>query len=125
MSRNQRFTLIGLAALVAVVAAIVIGTGGSSDDSSNSSAPGPATVVVRDGKPVGGVQTVTVRSGDDVDLTVKSDTADEVHFHGYDVHKDVEAGGTVHFAFPATIQGEFIVELEDAGQTLAKVQVVP
>ena len=82
MSRNQRFVVLGLAVLVVVVAVIVIGTGGASDDTKSA---GPTTVVVEDAKPVGGVKDVTFKKGGTVDLTVKSDTADEVHFHGYDV----------------------------------------
>jgi hypothetical protein len=33
--------------------------------------------------------------GGTVDLPVQSDTADEVHFHGYDVHKEEIAKVTV------------------------------
>src|SRR4051812_5599455 len=121
MSRNQRFVVLGLAPLVVVVAIVVIGTGGSSSTKS----AGPTTVVVQDAKPVGGVKDVTFKKGGTVDLTVKSDTADEVHVHGYDVHKDVAKGGSVHFRFPASIEGKFIVELENHKQTLANVTVAP
>jgi hypothetical protein len=121
MSRNTRLALLGAAVVVIVVAAIVIGGGGSSTTKSS----GPATVVVRNAKPVGGVKEVTFKKGGTVDLTIKSDTADEVHFHGYDVHKDVTKGGSVHFKFPAKIDGKFIVELENHKQTLANVTVEP
>jgi hypothetical protein len=121
MSRNQRVVVLGLAVLVVVVAVVVIGTGGSS----STKGAGPTTVVVQGAKPVGGVKNVTFKKGGTVDLTVKSDTADEVHFHGYDVHKDVAKGGSVHFRFPASIEGKFIVELEDHKQTLANVTVAP
>jgi hypothetical protein len=123
MTRNARLALLGAAVVVVVVAVIAIGSGGS--DSSSTKSSGPATVVVRDAKPVGGVKDVTFKKGGTVDLTVKSDTADEVHFHGYDVHKDVAKGGTVHFKFPAKIDGKFIVELENHKQTLANVTVEP
>jgi preprotein translocase subunit SecF len=122
VSRNQRLVLLGLAVLIVVVAAVAIGTGGSS---SSSKSAGPTTVTVRGAKPVGGVKDVTFKKGATVDLTVKSDTADEVHFHGYDVHKDVAKGGSVHFRFPATIEGKFVVELENHKQTLANVTVAP
>ena len=122
MSRNQRFVVLGLAVVVLVVAVVVIGTGGSSDSTKDA---GPTTVVVKNAQPVGGVKDVTFKKGGTVDLTVKSDTADEVHFHGYDVHKDVDKGGSVHFSFPASIEGKFIVELEDHKQTLANVTVAP
>ena len=121
MPRNQRLALLGVAAVIVVVAAIIIGTGGSDDAKSS----GAATVVVENAKPVGGVQDLTYKKGGTIDLTIKSDTADEVHFHGYDVKKDVEAGGSVHFKFPAKIDGKFIVELEDHGVTLANVTVEP
>jgi hypothetical protein len=121
MSRNQRVVVLGLAALVVVVAIVVIGTGGSS----STKGAGATTVVVQGAKPVGGVKDVTFKKGGTVDLTVKSDTADEVHFHGYDFHKDVAKGGSVHFRFPATIEGKFIVELENHKQTLANVTVAP
>ena len=123
MTRNTRLALLGAAVVVVVVAVIAIGSGGG--DSSSTKSSGPATVVVRDAKPVGGVKDVTFKKGGTVDLTVKSDTADEVHFHGYDVHKDVAKGGTVHFEFPAKIDGKFVVELEDHKQAIANVTVEP
>jgi preprotein translocase subunit SecF len=122
MSRNQRVVLLGLAVVIIVVAAVVIGTGGSS---SSTKSAGPTTVTVQGAKPVGGVKDVTFKKGGTVDLTVKSDTADEVHFHGYNVHQEVTKGGSVHFRFPATIEGKFIVELENHKQTLANVTVAP
>jgi hypothetical protein len=108
VSRNQRLVLLGLAVLVVVVAGVVVGTGASNSTKS----AGPTTVTVQGAEPVGGVKDVTFKKGATVDLTVNSDTADEVHFHGYDVHKDVAKRGSVHFSFPATIEGKFIVELE-------------
>jgi len=122
VSRNQRFVVLGLAVVILVVAVVVIGTGGSSNSTKDA---GPTTVVVKNAQPVGGVKDVTFKKGGTVDLTVQSDTADEVHFHGYDVHKDVDKGGSVHFKFPASIEGKFIVELENHAQTLAEVTVEP
>ena len=122
MSRTQRLALLGIAVVIAVAAVIIIGTGGSSNSTKDA---GPTTVVVKNAQPVGGVKDVTFKKGGTVDLTVKSDTADEVHFHGYDVHKDVAKGGSVHFRFPASIEGKFIVELEEHKQTLANVTVAP
>ena len=120
MSRAQRLGFLLAAVVVIVVALVVIHPGGGKTKSS-----GPATVVVRNAEPVGGIKELTYNKGDTIDLTVKSDTADEVHFHGYDVHKDVAAGGSVRFRFKATIDGKFIVELEDHTQTLAEVSVEP
>ena len=126
MSRNQRLILLGLAAVVLVIAVAAIGIGGNDNSSkSPTKTSAAATVVVRDAKPVGGVQNVTFKKGDTIDLTIKSDTADEVHFHGYNVAKDVAKGGSVRFKIPATIEGRFIVELENHRQTLANVTVEP
>jgi hypothetical protein len=119
MSRTQRLVFLGLAVVVIVVAVIVIRPGGKTKSS------GAATVVVKNAKPVGGVKELTYNKGGTIDLTVKSDTADEVHFHGYDVHKDVAKGGSVRFRFKATIDGKFIVELENHKVTLAEVSVEP
>jgi len=123
MGRNQRIGLLVGAVVIVVVAVIVIGSGGS--DSSDKTASGPQTVTVVNGKADGGIKTITYKKGDTVDLTVKSDTADEIHIHGYDLHKDVPKGGSVHFTFPAAIDGKFVVELENAGQQIASLQVEP
>jgi hypothetical protein len=122
MSRRQRTVLLGLAAVVAVVAIVIAVTSGGSDDEKTVTS---ATVEVKDAKPVGGVKTIRFKKGATIDLTVKSDTADEVHFHGYDVAKDVEAGGTVRFDMPAKIDGVFEVELEEHKTQIASVEVVP
>jgi|SRR5689334_3809013 hypothetical protein len=121
MSGRQRVVLLALAVVVAVGAFVIARSGGSNDDNEKTS--GHATVEVKDAKPVGGIQDLTWKKGETIDLTVHSDTADEVHFHGYDVHKDVAKGGTVRFQIPATITGKFIVELEEHKQTLANVTV--
>ena len=123
MGRNQRIGLLVAALVIVVIAAIVIGSGGS--DSNDKTASGPQTVTVVNGKPDGGVKTITYKKGDTVDLTVRSDTADEIHIHGYDLHKDVTKGGSVHFTFPASIDGKFVIELENKGEQIASLQVEP
>jgi len=78
-----------------------------------TAAPVTIRVLIKGGKPVGGIQRATVKKGQKVAIVVHSDVADEVHVHGYDLHKDVDAGGTVRIVFPATITGVFEAELED------------
>jgi HAMP domain-containing protein len=87
----------------------------------------PATPVVRvvGAKPQGGVQKLSSAKGDTVRFTVRSDTADEIHVHGYDLKKDVAAGGSVTFSFPAKIDGRFEVELENHGEQIAELEVTP
>jgi hypothetical protein len=123
MSRRQRIALLGAAAVVIVVAAVIIGAGGGADDSTKTS--GPVTIKVRGEKPVGGIQHIDVKKGDPVRFTVASDSAQEIHVHGYNVHKDVPADGRVSFDFPATIDGSFVVELEEPGQQIAALKVSP
>ena len=122
MGRNQRIGLLVAAVVIVVVAVILIGGGSNSSD---KTASGPQTVTVVNGKADGGIKTITYNKGDTVDLTVNSDTADEIHIHGYDLHKDVPKGGSVHFTFPASIDGKFVVELENAGEQIASLQVEP
>ncbi|HEV7495591.1 hypothetical protein [Baekduia sp.] len=102
-------------------------TGGTATQATTPppSAPAVPTVTVVDAKPQGGVKRITFTKGDTIKFRVKSDTADEIHFHGYDVHKDVKAGGSATFSVPATIEGRFIVELEDHGTQIAEVEVDP
>ena len=92
---------------------------------STPSVPAAQTVTVVNGQPQGGVKTITFKKGDQAVLKVNSDTADEIHVHGYDLKKDVEKGGSVTFTFKATIDGRFEVELENAGTQIANLEVTP
>ena len=80
-------------------------------------------ITVKGGRPVGGIQHPKVALGDNAIIYVTSDVADEVHFHGYDLSQDVEAGGTVQIPFHATIPGRFELELENTGTQLAELTV--
>jgi FtsP/CotA-like multicopper oxidase with cupredoxin domain len=90
-----------------------------------TSAPTTIAIVVEGGRPVGGIQRVSVTKGEKAVLVVSSDVADEIHFHGYDLSADVEAGGSAEIPFTATIVGRFEVELEDRGVQLAEIEVQP
>lgn len=87
--------------------------------------PAMPTIVVRGGEPVGGVAELTFRRGERIEFAVRSDVAEEVHLHGYDVSKDVAAGGRVRFDVPADIEGAFEAELEHSGVHLAEITVRP
>jgi heme/copper-type cytochrome/quinol oxidase subunit 2 len=63
--------------------------------------------------------------GETVRFRVRSDVADHVHVHGYDLMKDVEPGKTITFSFPAEITGIFEIELEDRGEEIAQLRVDP
>ena len=89
-------------------------------------APGVTTIVVdKEGKPVGGIAQLTYNEGEQVRFKVESGVSDEVHMHGYDIGKDVKAGGSVTFDFPATIEGVFEAELEDRAEQILELTVNP
>lgn len=88
--------------------------------------PEPERVVIAGGQPKGGVQEIEVGKGETVRLVVSSaDTGGEVHIHGYDLFKHLEAGGQVRFVFKASIEGVFEVELEETATPLAELRVSP
>jgi hypothetical protein len=87
--------------------------------------PAIPVVTVKDAKPVGGIRKLKFTKGDQIRFKVVSDTADEIHFHGYDIGQDVKAGGSTTFNVKATIEGRFEVELEEHGQQIAEVEVDP
>lgn len=87
--------------------------------------PTVVRVTVVDGAPKGGIVREKVSRGDRVALVVTSDVADEIHLHGYDISRDVRAGGTARIVFTATIPGRFEVELEERGVQIADLTVNP
>jgi copper(I)-binding protein len=82
-------------------------------------------ITVTGGKPQGGIAKIKVSKGDTIRLAVTSDVADEIHIHGYDLKKDVPAGGTVRFTWKATIDGNFEIELENRKEQIASLTVEP
>jgi plastocyanin len=110
-----------LITLLLVVGALALAACGGSD----STTSGVTHIVVKNKAPVGGVAQIRVKKGDPVKFTVQSDAAQEIHVHGYDFHRDVPAGGTVSFDFPAKIDGAFEIELEEPGVQIANLQVTP
>jgi hypothetical protein len=133
-------------ALLVVAVAMALSACGSSDGStttsggtgtgadSGKSAPEagmPAgkedvpTIVVRDGEPVGGIQELEYSAGEEIRFRVSSDAAEEIHVHGYDLMKEVPAGGTVEFDFPAELEGIYEAELEGLGIQIVELRINP
>ena len=83
------------------------------------------TIVVEGGRPRGGIARPTVGRGERVVLVVRSDIADEVHVHGYDLSASVTAGGTARIELVADVPGRFEVELEERGVQVADLTVEP
>lgn len=124
MNSNFARALVGVAAIViaAVLLVVLKDDGGSGTEATTKGVP---TIVVQNGKPVGGIRQLAYEKGDQIRFKVESDVSDEVHVHGYDVMKDVKAGGSVSFDFPATIEGVFEAELEDRGEQIVELTVNP
>ncbi len=124
MNSNTIRALGGAAVVVAAVVLLIILSGNNSDSSSDTT-KGVTTIVIKHGKPVGGIKQLTYNKGEDVRFKVDSDVSDEVHMHGYDIMKDVKAGGSVSFDFPATIEGVFEAELEGRKEQILELTVNP
>ena len=141
--------LIGLGALVALVALFLVLR--PSDDDENSAgtttqvtAPRtleptttetetqptatevvPLEVTVRGGESLGGIVRVTATKGDLVVVAVRSDVVDHVHVHGYDLMADVAPGKPARLRFRASLTGRFELELEDRAEQIAQLTVLP
>jgi len=98
-------------------------TEGATTTSTGETAPVVVRVVVVGGAPKGGIVRETVQKGDRVRIVVDSDVADEIHLHGYDLSKDVAAGGRATLAFVADVPGRFELELEQRGLQIADLTV--
>ena len=142
MQSNRVRAAIGVATIAAIVVLFIVLSGGDDNKSTTTNAttptttsgtettttpaqPAEKTVVVSGGKPVGGVQKLEFTKGDRIRFVVKSDVSDEVHVHGYDIPKDVKAGGSVSFSFPANLEGVFEIELESRKEQIAELRVNP
>jgi hypothetical protein len=87
--------------------------------------PELASVEIRGGAPVGGVQELEFESGEEARFEVVTDAADELHFHGYDLYFDVQPGKPNELSFDADIEGLFELESHTTGELLAEISVVP
>lgn len=123
-----------LVILIAVAAGLFLvlkdddsGDSGTTGATTETTAQAPVKTIEVDkqGKPVGGVQKLSVNKGEPIRFDVHSAVADEVHLHGYDIAEDVEAGGTVSFDLPATLEGAFEAELEQRHEQILDLTVNP
>jgi hypothetical protein len=149
MSRNQRMAMLGLAAVVAIVALVVLPGG---DDDTNTR-PAAQTTPVQQSTTTNSATTTTTETtpttsepaakpkppllqageerelefekGDTITFRVRHSSDEEVHVHGYDKTKDVQAGKTATMSFKADLEGIFEVELEHSGTPLGTITVEP
>jgi pyruvate/2-oxoglutarate dehydrogenase complex dihydrolipoamide acyltransferase (E2) component len=149
VSRSQRLTFLAIAAVIAIGAVILLTASGGDDEepagtsaratatpsATETAAPGetatpePTPTPTPEPEPPlvtrGKVTKLRFEQGETVRFRVRSDVADHVHVHGYDLMKDVEPGKTVSFSFPARIPGIFEIELEDRAEEIAQLRVDP
>jgi ABC-type transport system substrate-binding protein len=82
------------------------------------------TIVVKQGRPEGGIKTFKAKQGQRVALVVRSDTGESVHLHGYDIEQPLRNGRS-RIEFQAKIPGRFEIELHESDILLGNLQVEP
>ena len=144
MSRAQRFTFLGIAAVIAVLAVVLIGGGEDESETPTTTSqttptptpdePEPDETATPTATPTpeppqllkgGDVTKLRFKEGDTVTFRVVSDVPEEVHVHGYDIAKDLEPGKVVTVSFKGDITGIFEIEYEHAGEQIGQLRVDP
>ena len=153
MSNGARAGVVALAVAIVVIAFVALKPSDSSDkkDSAKRTAdtttvsdakknpkagtplapPPPREITLKGGAPEGGVKSIKVGKGDDVQLRVNTDEShDTLHLHGYDLEEDASAKKPAIFKFKAKVEGVFELEshtAEDAGREplIARLVVEP
>jgi hypothetical protein len=147
MSGRARIGLVAATVVLIVVAFVVLSPGGDDEGASPATTattpvaragqtatsppaadhePAFQTIHVAGGKPAGGITKITLKKGDRARIQISSpDTSDEIHLHGYDLKRDLKAGGSVRFEFAADAEGIFEIELENAGTQIGELTVEP
>jgi hypothetical protein len=122
MSTGKRLAILGGVIVIAVVGIVIASSSGGS-----SGAPKTAdvTIDVKNAKPVGGVKKIKLKQNGTLNLTVNSDTADEIHVHATDQHADVKKGGTIKLTIKPSGTGNSEIELEGHKQQIGELTVEP
>jgi heme/copper-type cytochrome/quinol oxidase subunit 2 len=125
MNSNTTRVVAGIAVIVVAIVLLVVLKKDDSNKTTSNTDGKVTTIVIKNGKPVGGIADLSYNQGEQVRFKVDSDVSDEVHVHGYDIMKDVKAGHSVSFDFPATIEGVFEAELEGRKEQILELTVNP
>lgn len=130
MQSRKTAAIAGVAVLVAAIVVFIVLQGGS--DSSSGPANESFDFRVANGKAVGGAQDVSATQGDHLTVTLHTDAPAELHIHGYELSKDIDAGKSGSISFTADATGEFELEAhplvhgeEGAGVELGQLKVSP
>jgi len=122
MSTGGRLAIVGGIIVLAIIGIVIASSGGNSGDAPKTA---NVTIDVKNAKSVGGVKKIKLKQGGTLFLTVNSDTADEIHVHATDQHKDVEKGGTIKMTIKPTGTGNSEIELENHKQQIAELTIEP
>jgi FtsP/CotA-like multicopper oxidase with cupredoxin domain len=145
MTRAQRLSFLGVAAVIAVVAVIILVAAGGEGDAEGEKAAAPtatatATAEPQEASPAATgtptadpgplltgdeAQEIDATEGETVRFRVKATEDEEIHVHGYDIEKEIPAGRTVPVSLKATITGIFEIEFHHSGALLARLKVQP
>ena len=145
MSQRQRFTFLAIAIVIAVVAVVVLADSSEDDNepagtaatatatpTGTAESPGeestPTPTPTPKPPPLLTADKVTkleATEGETVKFRVRSDEPEEVHVHGYNIMKDLEAGETATMSFKADINGIFEIEFEHSKTQIAELKVEP
>jgi hypothetical protein len=115
----------GLLTLTGLVAACA---DGSTDSGSAEGTRPPVKhlpVRIAGGEVTPNATRVEVADGTRIEIEVTSDTADELHVHGYDKDLAVEPGEPSTLEFVADEAGRFEIELHDADRLVYQLIVLP
>jgi hypothetical protein len=96
-------------------------------DAANA-APKPSgefELTVAGGKLVSGPAVIRVAQGTRVTIRIRSDRADELHLHGYDLHARIDADEPAELEFEADKSGRFEYELHRSHLELGALEVRP
>ena len=120
ISPRQRLAFLAVAAVIAVAAVVGLGATGGDDRPAERAASGRVPTLTP-----GRTRELTYAQGDRVTFRVRTEEAEEVHVHGYDVERETQPGRPVTISFTATIAGVFEVELHHEEAVLARLRVEP
>jgi hypothetical protein len=118
-----------LAGLVLALVLPLAGCAGKAPAATGSSGTASSTaaqkivVTITHGKASGDTGRIPVKLNSHVAIQVTSDTADEVHLHGYDIEKELVPGKPSTISFVADQTGIFEVELHKANVVILHLQV--
>lgn len=82
-------------------------------------------IQIQDAKPVGGTTTFRVKQDDTLTFNISSDTAGEVHLHGYDLELEMAPGEKAALSLTANATGRFLIEIEETEVEIGYLEVQP